>query len=309
MPWREYLQAIVIGGIECLAPSERFRRDLVAAFQEARVLEDDRIRVGFPPAPGRRHQVAPATEVRALARTSWSYMHPSVQDSLRAATMLLLGTGPGEPRDSQARALCARLVNSLVAEQPLAGWLNQPVDPEPPPQSVWPDSLMQSTNALAETLEHPDLQSDRLKRAAAEPPAPRQTIRAPLSALGPGAYPSPAPGHASPPPVAAPVSSRIRLDFIAEDGASYSVEVETGKPCRIGRDPTCDIALPDPKMSRQHFRLEFPPGGIVLAPENARNGILVDGSLVNGPCQVFDGTIVVAGSHKIAIVVLPPDGQ
>src|SRR3954465_3547904 len=126
MSWAEYLHAIVLGGIECLAPSERFRRDLVGAFQDARVLEDERVWISLPPEPGPQHLVASPAEVRAFVRTSWSYVQPTVRDSLRATTMVLLGAADGEERRVQARALCARLVSTLLVEQPLAGWLGQP---------------------------------------------------------------------------------------------------------------------------------------------------------------------------------------
>jgi pSer/pThr/pTyr-binding forkhead associated (FHA) protein len=56
---------------------------------------------------------------------------------------------------------------------------------------------------------------------------------------------------------------------------------EAGVKVEIGRDPTCDVVLDDPKVSRVHARVEATPDGAwQLVDAGSTNGIWVDGRRV-----------------------------
>ncbi|REJ06917.1 FHA domain-containing protein [Microbacterium bovistercoris] len=68
----------------------------------------------------------------------------------------------------------------------------------------------------------------------------------------------------------------------------------------IGRDPSSDVHLSDPLVSKRHARIEIGPGFVEVVDLNSANGILVDGGLVQRlrvipgqPFTIGDGELVV----------------
>ena len=71
----------------------------------------------------------------------------------------------------------------------------------------------------------------------------------------------------------------MRIPGIAVNGRRYAWEA--GVKVEIGRDPTCDIVLDDPKVSRVHARVEATPDGTwQLVDAGSTNGIWVGGRRV-----------------------------
>lgn len=69
----------------------------------------------------------------------------------------------------------------------------------------------------------------------------------------------------------------------------------------IGRDPSCDIVLDDPLVSKRHARLEVGQGRAELVDLNSANGILVDGAPVTY-LTAADGRIdAVLGDTRVQI--------
>ncbi len=146
------------------------------------------------------------------------------------------------------------------------------------------------------------------------------TFRAPLSSLGvePGALatarpssPASSPAAAGRPAVtpAAPLhnaaGSRLRLSLKSENGETQQIDLDGLRPFRVGRDASSDLCLNDPKLSRHHFRFEFPSdGSVLLCEESSRNGVLVDGSLVSGQVALKDGSTIVAGGHEFQLAII-----
>ena len=65
----------------------------------------------------------------------------------------------------------------------------------------------------------------------------------------------------------------------------------------IGRDPDCDIAMPDDQfMSGRHAKLEVRPDGAWLVDLNSTNGCLVNGRRIQGERQLRAGDRVQTGN-------------
>lgn len=72
----------------------------------------------------------------------------------------------------------------------------------------------------------------------------------------------------------------------------------------VGRDPSCDIVVPDPYVSRKHLRLFFRDGKWYVVDVGSRNGTFVDGEDIRGrePLEVREGMDVVLGLTTIRIL-------
>lgn len=65
----------------------------------------------------------------------------------------------------------------------------------------------------------------------------------------------------------------------------------------IGRDPGCDVVIPDRQVSRYHARISPHQGSILLEDLGSKNGTYYEGKLVDEPIFVQDG-----GLLQIALV-------
>lgn len=72
----------------------------------------------------------------------------------------------------------------------------------------------------------------------------------------------------------------------------------------MGRDPSCDLVLPDPKCSRRHAVLEAGPEGIIIRDTGSANGVWVNGKKVDR-AQLRDGDVIRLG--EVLLKVLPED--
>ncbi len=64
----------------------------------------------------------------------------------------------------------------------------------------------------------------------------------------------------------------------------------------IGRDPGCDIIIPDRQVSRYHARLTPGNNGIILEDLDSKNGTSLNNNPINAPVVLNDGDLI-----KIAI--------
>jgi pSer/pThr/pTyr-binding forkhead associated (FHA) protein len=67
----------------------------------------------------------------------------------------------------------------------------------------------------------------------------------------------------------------------------------------IGRDATCDLAIADMTVSRQHAQLERTPDGWLLSDLESSNGTRVNGWRVRGQVPVRVGDLVSFGSLEV----------
>jgi pSer/pThr/pTyr-binding forkhead associated (FHA) protein len=70
----------------------------------------------------------------------------------------------------------------------------------------------------------------------------------------------------------------------------------------IGRDASCDLAIPDMTVSRRHATLERTDEGWILTDLASTNGTRVNGWRVRGRVQVRAGDLVTFGSAEAVLI-------
>lgn len=70
----------------------------------------------------------------------------------------------------------------------------------------------------------------------------------------------------------------------------------------VGRSPDCHLVLDDPSISRVHCAIVLEKGVLYGEDKGSRNGITVNGMLVEGRRRLKDGDIISLGRQSISIV-------
>jgi hypothetical protein len=92
----------------------------------------------------------------------------------------------------------------------------------------------------------------------------------------------------------------VRFEIRYPTGAQHEVEL-SGTVAVLGRDPSCDLVLNDPKCSRRHAVLEAGPDGIAVRDAGSANGIYVNGKKVER-AQLVVGDTVRLGEVTIRVL-------
>jgi hypothetical protein len=95
----------------------------------------------------------------------------------------------------------------------------------------------------------------------------------------------------------------VRFEIRYPTGAQHEVEL-SGTVAVLGRDPSCDLVLNDPKCSRRHAVLEAGPDGIAVRDAGSANGVYVNGKKVERAQLVVGDTIRVG---EVTLKVLEED--
>src|SRR5688500_20199727 len=76
----------------------------------------------------------------------------------------------------------------------------------------------------------------------------------------------------------APLAVAVDVKFAVRypGGAVHEIVIDGGIAV-VGRDPSCDLVLNDPKSSRRHAVVESAPDGLVIRDTGSANGISVNG--------------------------------
>ncbi len=69
----------------------------------------------------------------------------------------------------------------------------------------------------------------------------------------------------------------------------------------MGRAPFCDIVIDDPYLSRRDFSIHVKEGEIVVMDEHSRNGLTVNGKIVN-KAGLKEGDVIEAGDSKFTVL-------
>lgn len=77
--------------------------------------------------------------------------------------------------------------------------------------------------------------------------------------------------------------------------------VVTEAGVRVGREPTNDIQVQDPNISRQHARVVLYKGAVWVQDAGSRNGVFVNGERVADQREVSVGDKVSIGNHQFEI--------
>jgi pSer/pThr/pTyr-binding forkhead associated (FHA) protein len=64
------------------------------------------------------------------------------------------------------------------------------------------------------------------------------------------------------------------------------------QPLHVGRDPACDITIPNRQVSRFHAKLTPTSNGVLLEDLNSKNGTHKNGDRISTPVTLSDGDII-----------------
>ena len=71
------------------------------------------------------------------------------------------------------------------------------------------------------------------------------------------------------------------------------------RPLSLGRDPTRDIQVVDPKVSRKHAMVRATGSGHSIAPAKALNGVFVNGEPAEDEVMLRDGDEIKVGDTTL----------
>lgn len=71
-------------------------------------------------------------------------------------------------------------------------------------------------------------------------------------------------------------------------GQRWGIKAET----HIGRDPDCEIVVPDRKVSRVHARIKLNNNGVLLEDLGSKNSTFLNGALLETPTILEEGDII-----------------
>lgn len=93
------------------------------------------------------------------------------------------------------------------------------------------------------------------------------------------------------------------LEVIAGEGAGQRVPFRSGQTLLVGRDPSADIQLRDPQLSRQHLRILAKPDGVWLEDLGSVNGTTLNGHRLHGTVKANDGDELTLCSTRLRLHV------
>jgi pSer/pThr/pTyr-binding forkhead associated (FHA) protein len=71
----------------------------------------------------------------------------------------------------------------------------------------------------------------------------------------------------------------------------------------VGRTSACELTLSDPLVSRKHAQFVVSGADLTVEDLGSRNGVVVNGTLADGPTAVFHGDRVLIGAHELLVLV------
>jgi DNA-binding NtrC family response regulator len=92
----------------------------------------------------------------------------------------------------------------------------------------------------------------------------------------------------------------VALKLVVVAGPDEGLEAALVGPCEIGSDPTCQLVLKDPAVSRRHARVSVEGGRIVVKDLKSRNGTFIGEARVRD-AEVALGGVVRLGTSCVAV--------
>jgi pSer/pThr/pTyr-binding forkhead associated (FHA) protein len=103
-------------------------------------------------------------------------------------------------------------------------------------------------------------------------------------------------GTAPPPALDATIPAGIEL--VVDDGATIATR-RLGRRILVGRAPSADVRIDDPRVSRLHARIEMRDDGVYVEDLGSRNGTLVAGAQIASSRQLAEGDEITIGTASI----------
>ena len=92
--------------------------------------------------------------------------------------------------------------------------------------------------------------------------------------------------------------ARYRLRFLLQEFDLAGPEVI------LGRSPDCQITIEDPLVSRQHARISVDEAGAHISDLGSRNGVRINGRLIQGEKLLSDGDRIRLGTQELVFSVV-----
>lgn len=80
--------------------------------------------------------------------------------------------------------------------------------------------------------------------------------------------------------------------LIAQAGPLSGQRWNINNEIRIGRDPECEIMIPDRQISRIHAQITYSKDGVAIEDLSSKNGTYVNGELIESPVILQEGDII-----------------
>ncbi len=89
--------------------------------------------------------------------------------------------------------------------------------------------------------------------------------------------------------------------------AGHRYQVPEGDGIYIGRSEECEIAIPDPEVSRQHAKITLHNAGIWVQDSGSRNGVFINEKRVVRPTELKPGAKLTVGDHEFTLELAEVD--
>ncbi len=102
----------------------------------------------------------------------------------------------------------------------------------------------------------------------------------------------------APPPPAPDAAIPAGIELVVDDGATIGTR-HVGRRVLVGRAPSADVRIDDPRVSRLHARIEMRDDGVYVEDLGSRNGTRVEGEAVLGSRKLDRGDEISIGTASI----------
>jgi pSer/pThr/pTyr-binding forkhead associated (FHA) protein len=102
----------------------------------------------------------------------------------------------------------------------------------------------------------------------------------------------------TPPRAALDATIPAGIELVVDNGETIATR-RLGRRILVGRAPSADVRIDDPRVSRLHARIEMRDDGVYVEDLGSRNGTLVDGAPVVSSRQLANGDEITIGTASI----------
>jgi pSer/pThr/pTyr-binding forkhead associated (FHA) protein len=102
----------------------------------------------------------------------------------------------------------------------------------------------------------------------------------------------------APPPAALEATIPAGIELVVNDGATITTR-RLARRILVGRAPSADVRIDDPRVSRLHARIEMRDDGVYVEDLGSRNGTFVDGAPVVSGRRLANGDEITLGTASI----------
>jgi len=97
--------------------------------------------------------------------------------------------------------------------------------------------------------------------------------------------------------------SRAAFELVVTEGAGAGrrIPLAAGASVQVGRDPACELALDDERVSRRHLHIGAGSRSVQLTDLGSSNGTYVDGDRVTGTVTLKPGQIITVGDTTLTV--------